>query len=270
MDNRPIGVFDSGLGGLTAVKEFLSVLPCEDIVYFGDTGRVPYGSRSREILQVYARQDIAFLKTKDVKMIVAACGTVSSVAGEVGEHCGVPYIGVIRPTVEAALKSTRSGNIGVIATQATIASRAYEKMLLEMDASLKVHPLACPLFVPFVENGVVSPEDPMVQLVVDRYLSAFQKSGIDTLILGCTHYPVLREAIQNYLGNQVVLINSGRETALSCARILREKNMLNTLSQPGRCEYYVSDRVEGFYPMAQLCLDREMDANVRFVEITNY
>ena len=124
MDNRPIGVFDSGLGGLTAVKEFLSVLPYEDIVYFGDTGRVPYGSRSREILQIYTRQDIAFLKTKDVKMVVAACGTVSSNAGEVGENCGVPYTGVLRPTVEAALRATHNGKIGVIGTQATITSGA--------------------------------------------------------------------------------------------------------------------------------------------------
>ena len=270
MDNRPIGVFDSGLGGLTAVKEFLSVLPHESIVYFGDTGRVPYGSRSKEILRVYAQQDIAFLKTKDVKMVVAACGTISSTAGEVGEACGIPYTGVIRPTVLAALKATKNKRIGVIGTPATIASGAYEAMLKSLDSSIQIQSLACPLFVPFVESGVVDPQDPMVQLVVERYLKIFKGTEIDTLILGCTHYPVLRQAIQNYLGNGVTLINSGRETARYCAQLLQKQDMLTSSTEIGHHDYYVSDRVEGFYPMAQLCLERELEADVHFVEITKY
>lgn len=270
MDNRPIGVFDSGLGGLTAVREFLSVLPHEDIVYFGDTGRVPYGSRSREIIHRYAQQDIAFLKTKGVKIIVAACGTVSSVAGEIGESCGLPYTGVIQPTVNAALRATKNGRIGVIGTQATISSGSYKTLLTKEDPSLTVTSLACPLFVPLVENGLTDPEDPLVQLTVERYLQSLKGTGIDTLILGCTHYPILGEAIRRFVGEKVTLIDSGRETAVYCAELLKDASMLNGSENPGTNAFYVSDRVEGFYSMARLCLRGELNASVQFVEISNY
>lgn len=270
MDNRPIGVFDSGLGGLTTVRELMKVLPGESVVYFGDTGRVPYGTRGAETIRKYTRQDIAFLKTNGVKMIVAACGTVSSVAGEVGEACGLPYTGVLRPTAEAAVRRTKTGRIGVIGTEATVSSGSYERQIKALSPSTSVFSCACPLFVPLVENGVVAPEDPIVRLTVERYLRFFDGKGIDTLILGCTHYPILRDAIAAFLGDSVALIDSGREAALRCAEMLSAQDLLCGGTAPGGYQFFVSDHVEGFHAMADICLGRSVEAEVRFVDIDRY
>lgn len=270
MDNRPIGVFDSGLGGLTAVKELLQILPQENIVYFGDTGRVPYGSRSRETITRYAKQDAAFLKSMDVKMIVAACGTVSSVAGDLGRELGIPYTGVLRPTAKAAAAATENGRIGVIGTTATIRSGSYRSAISAIDPKLTVFDRDCPLFVPLVENGFIADDEEVTRLVAWRYLAPLRDAGVDTLILGCTHYPIIRHIISHVMGSGVALIDSGRETALACAEILEAQNLLCETRQNGDCSFFVSDRVEGFAQIAEIFLGRDMKHDVSHVEIELY
>ncbi len=270
MDNRPIGVFDSGLGGLTAVKELLQILPHENIVYFGDTGRVPYGSRSRETIQKYAKQDAAFLLSNNVKMMIAACGTVSSVAENLGDHLGVPFTGVVRPTAKAAAAATRNRRVGVIGTSATIRSGSYQRALTEIDPEITVFERDCPLFVPLVENGFVEPGDEVTRLVALRYLTKLRDEGIDTLILGCTHYPILQRFIAEVMGSDVKLVDSGRETALVSAQMLREQDLLCEGSGEGEARFFVSDRVEGFSQVAGIFLRRDVKDEVSQVDIDSF
>ena len=223
MDNRPIGVFDSGLGGLTAVRELQRLLPGEDIIYFGDTARVPYGGRSRDTLVRYARQDVAFLRTFDLKAIVIACGTVSTTALDVlTEENDIPIWGVVEPAAEAAARSTKNGLVGLIGTQATIRSGAYERRIAAEAPGVRVLSRACPLFVPLVENGRFRPGDVVAETVAAEYLEPFQDAGVDTLVLGCTHYPLLTEVIGNCMGPGVTLVNVGEK----CARRVRGKPLL--------------------------------------------
>ena len=269
MDSRPIGVFDSGLGGLTAVRQLTASMPGERIVYFGDTGRVPYGSRSRDTLRRHPPQDAAFLPSQGVKMITAACGTVSSVAGDLGESLPVPFLGVLRPTAEAAARATRTGRIGVIGTTATIRSGSYRRALSAIDPSLQVFDRDCPLFVPLVENGFFSVEDPIPRLTAERYLAPLRETGVDTLILGCTHYPLLEPVVQQVMGQNVTLIDSGRETALACRRFLDAQGM-GCPEQQGGCRFYVSDRTEGFADIAQILLGRQLEGAVEHIDIESY
>ena len=214
MDDRPIGVFDSGLGGLTTVRELCRLLPEEDIVYFGDTGRVPYGSRSRETIVKYARQDVAFLRTFDLKTIVIACGTVSTTALDVlAAENPIPVLGVVAPAARAAARATRSGSIGLIGTQASIRSGAYERLIRAENPAARVLAQPCPLFVPLVENGRFRPGDVVIETVAAEYLAPLREAGVDTLVLGCTHYPLLEKVIGAYMGPEVRLINSGAEGA---------------------------------------------------------
>ncbi len=254
MSDSAIGIFDSGLGGLTAVKELVKVLPNENIVYFGDTARVPYGNRSRKTIVKYAEQDASFLLSKGVKMIIAACGTVSSVATGLRDTLPVPFTGVVDPTAAAAVRATRNGRIGVIGTSATVNSQSYKNAILSKNKNIKIYQKDCPLFVSLVENSFISEDDPIVQLVVERYLEKLKEQNIDTLILGCTHFPIIANAIHNYLGKNVTLIDSGRETALYAADILKQKNLLNKDKAPGECIYYVSDTVDDFKRTAQIFL----------------
>ena len=188
MDKRPIGVFDSGMGGLTAVRQLQAILPGEDIVYFGDTGRVPYGSRSPETIRQYAEQDIRFLLSQDVKFLLAACGTVSSTLPKsYTEALPVPYVGVVGAAVSAAAAATKNGRIGVIATPATIRSRSYENRIRSILPGAEVFTKSCPMFVPLVENGYVGPNDPITTAIAHEYLDEIRAKGVDTLILGCTH-----------------------------------------------------------------------------------
>lgn len=270
MDKRPIGVFDSGLGGLTAVKELLQIMPHEDIIYFGDTGRVPYGSRSRETITKYAMQDAAFLNSKNVKMIIAACGTVSSVAEGIGDRLDVPYTTVIQPTVKAAAKATGNGRIGVIATTATIRSGSYPRALTQIDPAFRVFDRDCPLFVPLVENGFIADNEEVTRLVAERYLAPLREAGIDTLILGCTHYPIIKHIISRVIGGNVTLIDSGRETALSCFQTLREQGQLNEEAHEGDSSFYVSDRAEDFARIAEIFLGRDMKHDVSYIDINQY
>ncbi len=268
MSEKAIGVFDSGLGGLTAVKELIKVLPQENIIYFGDTARVPYGTRSNDTIRHYAMEDAGFLLSKGVKLIIAACGTVSSVATELYECLPVPFTGVVLPTATAAVKATRNGKIGIIGTSATVKSGSYKKEILRQNDRITVFQQDCPLFVPLVENGFISEDDEIVRLVVERYLRDMKAEGIDTLILGCTHFPIIAGAISNYLGKNVRLINSGSETALYAANILGSKGLLNTSNHIGSCSYYVSDTVESFCKTAGIFLGQDIDGSVEQYQIS--
>lgn len=266
IDNRAIGVFDSGLGGLTAVRQLHHVMPNEDIIYFGDTGRVPYGSRSRRTILEYTRQDVAFLNSHDIKAIVVACGTVSSVAlGTVKTEQSIPMVGVVEPSCYAAMKHTKNKRIGIIGTKGTIRSGSYEAKLHTMDPSIHTIARACPLFVSLVENGRFSPDDKVVQLVIQDYLSEIRDFGVDTLILGCTHFPLLYDAIRAFMGDDVHLIDPGAEAA----------NYIKTFIEPaeqrvGHTEYYVSDDTESFDANAEMFLGEPMGVHAQMVDIVSY
>ena len=271
MDIRPIGVFDSGLGGLTAVRELSRLLPGEDIVYFGDTGRVPYGSRSRETIIKYARQDVAFLNTYDLKAIVIACGTVSTTALEVLEaENTIPVLGVVEPAVRAAARASRSGRIGLIGTEASIRSGAYERALARLRPEAAVYPKACPLFVPLVENGRFRPGDAVAELVVAEYLEELKRAQVDTLVMGCTHYPLLRAAVGAFMGPEVTLIDAGGVCARQVADLLEESGALSGKADGGQRRYFVSDSVDGFARLASLFLGEDVGEQVEQSDITLY
>ena len=270
MDNRPIGVFDSGLGGLTAVKQLEQVLPGESLVYFGDTGRVPYGSRGKDIILRYARQDMDFLLAQNVKAVLAACGTVSSVARSVGEALSVPYIDVIGPSARAAAAATKNGKIGVIGTAATIASDSYRSALLRINHKLEVYPQACPLFVSLVESGFVSPQDEVTRLVAERYLAPVRAAGVDTLILGCTHYPIIAPTVAGVMGRGVTLIDSGREAALALAQALKERDLLCEEGHRRQASYFVTDTPENFLNVAELFLGHSVEGRTQRIDIESY
>lgn len=275
MDNRPIGVFDSGLGGLTGVRELRRRLPHENIVYFGDTGRVPYGSRSPETILQYARQDIAFLLSKDVKCIMAACGTVSSTypAAE-AEKLPVPYLGVVDAAAREAAFSTRNRRIGVIGTAATIRSRSYEALLRRLVPGVEITARPCPLFVPLVEAGYVDHSAPdkqeITKLVIAQYLTEIRDAGVDTLILGCTHYPLLTDIIGDIMGPGVTLINTGEEAAWELKRTLRAMDLLAPEGPAGRATLCASDQPEHFGVMAAYFLGESLTRPVQPVDIDRY
>ncbi|MDQ5983521.1 MAG: Glutamate racemase [Eubacteriales bacterium SKADARSKE-1] len=266
MKNKPIGVFDSGLGGLTAVKELLKILPHEDIIYFGDTGRVPYGNRSRETITKYAQEDVSFLLSFDVKMIIAACGTVSSVVSDLGENLNIPFTGVVKPTAKAAAVATKNGKIGIIGTTATIKAAAYQNEIKRINNKIEVFSQDCPLFVPLVENGFLD-NDPITLEVAKRYLSLFKEKGIDTLILGCTHYPIISSTISKVVGSHVKIIDSGKETASFAFKKLKANNLLNGKTNPGNCSFYVSDTIESFSKTANLFLGKTLNQTVKKINI---
>ena len=270
MNQKAIGVFDSGLGGLTAVREMLRILPDEDIVYFGDTGRVPYGSKSNDTIKKYALQDARFLRKMGVKMIIAACGTVSSVAPDLTDQLGVPYTGVVYPTCFSAIQATKNGRIGVIGTAATIASHSYKNRIEKKHPEYTVIEQACPLFVPLVENGMTDPDDEIVRLTVKRYLGVMKDNGVDTIILGCTHYPLLAEAIAREMGGGATLIDSGKETALYTKKILEQEGLLRPEGSGSEQRYYVSDTPEDFEKYAGIFLKRNIDNQVRQINIEEY
>lgn len=222
--NSPIGVFDSGVGGLTVAREIMRQLPNERIVYFGDTARVPYGSKSKETVTKYSRQIVNFLLTQQVKAIVVACNTASAYAlDELEQEVDIPIIGVVRPGAKAAIEATKNGKIGVIATEATINSGIYNRYIEKNDRSVKVVGKACPLFVPLVEEGLW--EDPVTDEIARRYLTELIDSDIDTLILGCTHYPMIRSTVGRIMGKQVTLVNPAYETARELKELLLEKGL---------------------------------------------
>ena len=271
MDTRPIGVFDSGLGGLTAVRQLRRVLPGEDIIYFGDTGRVPYGSRGRQTILQYTRQDIRFLLSQNVKFLMAACGTVSSTYPTAeATRLPVPYTGVVGAAARKAAEATRNRSIGVIGTAATIRSGSYAALLRELVPDADITARACPLFVPLVENGRVEPGDPITTPAIDLYLREVRDAGVDTLILGCTHYPLLKRMIGDYMGDDVTLIDPGKVTAIETAAALEDLELTNGRSTGGTARYFVSDTPETFAELETLFLGEYAGGPVEQIAIENY
>ena len=271
MDNRPIGVFDSGLGGLTAVRRLAALMPNETIIYFGDTGRVPYGTRSRETILRYAAQDVRFLRSFDLKAIVIACGTVSSIALDaLAQDQPVPIFGVVEPTALRAAKATRNGKIGIIATPATIRTGAYDAIITRHNPDARLFHQPCPLFVPLVENGRTQPGDVVIETVAAEYLSPLRRSGVDTLVLGCTHYPLLSQVIGNFMGPEVTLLDSGACVADQVQDWLARSGRGADPGRRGDCRWYVSDSVESFHDLASIFLGRAVTEPVEQVAIENY
>ena len=271
MDRRPIGVFDSGLGGLTAVRELARLMPEEDLIYFGDTGRVPYGGRSQDTITTYARQDVRFLRSFDPKAIVIACGTVSTTALDVlRRENDIPVFGVVGPAVRAAARLAKDGPVGLIGTKATIRSGAYERALARLRSELQVCSEACPLFVPLVENGRFRPGDPVIETVAAEYLAPMKGAGVDTLILGCTHYPLLTDVIGDVMGPGVELVSAGEESAFELKRMLKARELRADERRRGETEFYVSDRVEDFERTASLFLQEDLRHTARRIDIERY
>ena len=263
MDQRPIGVFDSGLGGLTAVREMRRLMPSENIIYFGDTSRVPYGGRSPEILLKYARQDVHFLRSFDIKAVLVACGTVPTTAlPQLQAENDLPILGVVEPACRKAAAMTRNRRVGLIATAASVRSGAYERTLHRLDETIHVVSRACPLLVPLVENGRYQPGDVVIETVAREYLEPLRQEGLDVLILGCTHYPLLTDIIREIMGPEVSLVNAGAESVHTLHDALARRQLL---APEG-----TSDRPEGFGQMARRFLQEEPTAPVRLVDIERY
>ncbi len=248
-NRAPIGVFDSGVGGLTVAREIMRQLPEENIVYFGDTARVPYGSKSKDNIIRFSRQIIRFLQTKNVKAVVIACNTASAFALDtVQKEFAIPVIGVIVPGARAAVRETRNGKIGVAGTEGTIRSEMYNKVIKSLREDAVVIGQPCPLFVPLVEEGFAKHH--ITKEVIDIYLSDMKKTDIDTMILGCTHYPLLRSGVMEYFGDAVHIVNPAYETAIDLKNILEEKGIANHSGETAAYEFYVSDAAEKFTEFA--------------------
>ena len=242
---KAIGVFDSGVGGLTVLKEIIKVMPQEDTIYLGDTARVPYGSKSPETVTRYARQITTFLVSRDIKLLVVACNTASAVSlTALKKEFAIPIVGVIEPGARRAASVTRSGKVGVIGTSGTIKSSAYAKAIKRINPEIEVVTRACPLFVPLAEEGWV--DNDVARLTAKAYLQGLREDGVDTLVLGCTHYPILKGIIAEVMGDGVTLVDSAEETAFTVAEILRGKALLRPSSENGNHHFFVTDVPAGF------------------------
>ena len=252
LKEAPIGVFDSGVGGLTVVREIMRQIPNEKIIYFGDTARVPYGNKSKETVTRFSKQIARFLQTHQVKTIVVACNTASAYAiEELEAELDIPVIGVVKPGARMAVDMTRNGKIGVIATEGTIGSGLYTKYIKSLREDAVIYGKACPLFVPLVEEGLW--QDPVTVEIARRYLNELIDLDIDTLILGCTHYPLIRSVIGQVMGDEVTLVNPAYETAIALKKLLAEKDLLNEVAPPlgsNPYQFYVSDGAEKFKQFA--------------------
>ncbi len=245
MDNRPIAVFDSGIGGLTVLNEIMEQLPGEDIIYFGDTARIPYGTRSKETVIKYVKESFKFLMTKDIKAIVIACNTASALAmEEAKEDFDIPIIGVVDPGAAAAAACTKNNIIGVIGTEGTINSNSYQRKIRKQLPNAEIIGVSCPLFVQIVEEGWENSD--VAYISAQKYLLELKEHNIDTLVLGCTHYPALRYTIGKVMGDKVKLVNPAYETAKLTKNILKEQGLLNEKLEDGIYNYYVSDDPEKF------------------------
>jgi glutamate racemase len=264
-DPRPIGVFDSGIGGLTVVRALRDLLPREKIMYLGDTARVPYGSKSAATVQRYSLEIADMLMERDAKTIVVACNSASSVAlPRLEEVLSVPVVGVIRPGAQAAIAATKSGHIGVIGTRATVRSGAYERHLQDLNSEVKVTSLACPLLVPLIEEGLL--DDPVTDQILQRYLAPLLKDGVDTLVLGCTHYPLLVPTIQRAVGSGVSVVDSAQNCAKAVERLLEDENLKAPDSAHGELRVALTDTPDNFLTVAKQALHLEIgDVEIREV-----
>jgi glutamate racemase len=246
----PIGVFDSGIGGLTVVSAIRELLPGEDVYYIGDTARVPYGGKSPQTIERYSVEIAGLLLAEGAKMIVVACNTASALAvPRLRKLLRVPVIGVVEPGAAAAVRATRNGHIGVIGTKATVRSKAYERAIRALQPQARVTTHACPMLVPLIEEGWL--DDPITDQVIARYLEPLLAGGVDTLVLGCTHYPLLAEAIGRVAGDSVHLVNSARNCADAVKTVLETEGIASPLNQPGRLRVAVTDSPDGFLRIAE-------------------
>jgi len=262
----PIGIFDSGIGGLTVVKAIQAALPSERLIYFGDTARVPYGPKSQVTIRKYAYDDIAILMRYQPKMIIVACNTVSALALDVVEKASgsIPVIGVLKAGAELAVKATKNSRIGVIGTQATVASNAYACAINMLNPEIEVVSKACPLFVPLAEEGFI--DHPATKLIAREYLTAIKKHGIDTLVLGCTHYPILRRVIEETIGHGICIIDSAEAVALRTLELLTESGEFNHHRRTPAPHLLVSDLPQKFSLIYQLFMNSELP-DVELVEV---
>ena len=267
----PIGVFDSGMGGLTVMREIMRQIPNEKVIYFGDTARVPYGSKSRQTIIRFSEQIIRFLKTKEVKAIVIACNTASALALDAIEgELDIPILGVLRPGAKVAAETTKNKRVGVIATESTIRSGMYGRYIKAHDPEITVYGKACPLFVPLVEEGWL--KDPVTEEVARRYLKELLEKDIDSLILGCTHYPLIRSLIRKIVGDKVQLVNPAYETALELGRLLTREGLANdggTDCAGEKYQFFVSDAAEKFAEFANSILPYDVK-KTRKINIEEY
>ena len=260
MDNRPIGVFDSGLGGLTAVKALHQLMPEENIIYFGDTGRMPYGPRSVEQLRRMARQDLAFVGSFGVKAVIAACGTVSSNAGDILESYPLPVVGVLKAGVNALARTGGRECAAVIATQASIDSGSFARAFAEAAPGRPLVSVACPALVPLIESGHTAPDDQALLAALEEYLGPIKQAGVSALLLGCTHYGIIEDAIRSVLGPEAALVCASESAARELQAVLTENQLTGG---EGREEYYTSGSVEAFTAAASAFLGREIEGRVR-------
>ncbi len=271
--NKPIGVFDSGLGGLSAVRVLKEILPGEDIIYFGDTGRVPYGTRSDEIITKYALDDMNFLCSFGVKAVLVACGTVSSVALDaLRENFDIPVMGVVNAAVKKAYQKSLSKRIALLATSATVKNGAYERYMSENFSFYSFKGVSCPMFVPLVENGYIEDGCKATKMFCDEYIGSLREFSPDCIILGCTHYPIIKNIIKqsaNNLIGQVEIVDSGEEAALKIKQFLTEGGLLNSRKGGGSVSYYVSDDTASFIANASIFLGESI-TNVTKIDISNH
>ncbi len=270
MDKSPIGVFDSGLGGLSTVRAIKKLLPNEDIIYFGDTGRVPYGTRSNETIESYTAQDIKFLQSFNCKMIAVACGTVSTVSGELIKTLPLPSTGILTPSAKAAAEATENGKIGIMGTSATINSGAFGREIKQYRRNAEITSVACPLLVSLVESNWCGVDDDVTNPAVRRYLQPILENGCDTIILGCTHFPHLIPIIRIIAGEGVKLIDSGLEEAKYIKEFLDNNGMRNDSEHKGEAKYFVSDRPQNFSSAAATLLGENIDNECSFIDIFKY
>jgi glutamate racemase len=255
--HRPIGIFDSGVGGLTVMKDILRLLPQEDTIYVGDTARVPYGTRSARTVTQYALQIAEFLNSRNVKMLVVACNTSAAVAmNPLQERFKIPVIGVIEPGAACAAETTRNKKVGVIGTEATIRSEAYVEAIRRIDPQVELYLKSCPLFVSLAEEGWVDNE--VARLTAEDYMGPLKNESVDTIILGCTHYPLFKRILGEIMGSGVTLVDSAAETAKRIPRILKEKNLLNPQKGVGSRHFYVTDNPEKFSRLSPAFLGEQI------------
>ena len=267
MRDRPIGVFDSGVGGLTCAKELLKLLPDENMIYLGDTARVPYGTKTKETLRQYTNDNVDFLQRRDVKLIVAACGTVSSnVPAAQIKNLSVPFIDVIAPTISRAVKATKNKRIGIIGTPATIKSGSFNTRLKMFDKDIQTVSNGCPQLVTLVQEGYIEEDNFITNSVCREYLAPIKAFGVDTLILGCTHFPIISKIIQNIMGDDVTLIDAGYEAAMEVKKVLGKRNLERT-SPRDKVEYYVTSQPEEFDRVANIFLGEGANAKATLVDI---
>lgn len=265
-DRRYIGVFDSGMGGLTVAKSIIETMPHENIIYFGDTAHVPYGTKTVRQITEYALNDVRFLNQFDLKAVVIACNTADSVARKtLQERFDLPIFGVIEPAARRAVKYTKNGRIGIMATTATVRSNAYPATIARYSEDVTVVQKACPLLVPFVENGRTDKDDPLVQMILKEYLQPLIEANVDTIVLGCTHYPLLYDAIDSLTEN-ITIISSSDAAASSLKRGLKELGLTNE-DGTGYQKYYVSDDAENFQENARTFLGENMTAEAELAEV---